>query len=152
MPKVSITNAARADRGVHSVDGLVMLAPGETRELDVPQGELDDLPDYLTVDGAPEPTEPEGDGLDGMAIAELDKIIADEGAKVPEMGTGNGGRVVKADKVAAIRAHREAAAKAADGLDDMDDATLRDTVQAITGAEPPADADRAALLALARGE
>lgn len=37
-------------------------------------------------------------------------------------------------------------------LDALDDDTLRTTIAAITGKPAPADADRAALLALARGE
>lgn len=95
MPTVTLTNTARADRGVHTTDGLVMLAPGETRELALPEGEADDLPEYFAV----------GDRVDD---------------------------------------------KPTDELDDMDDETLRATVQAITGQEPPADADRATLLGLAR--
>ncbi len=39
-----------------------------------------------------------------------------------------------------------------DTLDKMSDADLRDTVKALTGEDAPADADRDALLALARGE
>lgn len=39
-----------------------------------------------------------------------------------------------------------------DTLDKMSDADLRDTVKALTGEEPAADADRETLLKLARGE
>lgn len=149
MPTVTLTNTARADRGVHTTDGLVMLAPGETRELALPEGEADDLPEYFAVGDRVDDKPAEGDGLDDMTVAALDKLISDEGVTVPEQGTGNEGRVVKADKVAAIRAHRAGGAPT-DELDGMDDETLRATVQAITGQEPPADADRATLLGLAR--
>lgn len=155
MPTVEITNTDKGPRGVNTAGGLVMLDAGETRSLDVPAAELDDLPGYLSAgDRAEEPTEPQGDGLDAMSAKELDKVVADEGVTLPEKGTGANGRVVKADVVAAIRAKRAAPAGTepqGDTLDEMSDDDLRATVQALTGTEAPADADRAALLALARG-
>lgn len=156
MPTVEITNTDKGPRGVNTVDGLVMLDPGETRPLDVPTAELDDLPEYLSAGDRPAPEAPageQGDGLDDKTTKELDKIVADEGVTVPETGTGANGRVVKADIVAAIRAKRSAppAGEQGDGLAGMTDDELRATVQALTGAEAPADAGRDALLALARG-
>lgn len=52
---------------------------------------------------------------------------------------------------AALAADADAADSSVD-LDALDDDALRATIAAITGKAPPADADRAALLALARGE
>lgn len=151
MPTVTLTNTDPGPRGVISTDGLVMLAPGESRSLSLSTAEAGDLPAYFSAGDVTEGKAADGDGLDDLKVAELDKIIADESVTVPETGTGKDGRVVAADKVAAIRAHRSGDAPVADELDDMDDETLRATVQAITGAEAPADADRTALLALARG-
>lgn len=153
MPKIEITNSDKGPRGIRTVDGLVTLAPGETQTLDVTADEAADLPGYFST-GKTVPGEPEGDGLDGLKVAELDKIIADEDVTVPETGTGANGRVVAADKAAAIRAKRAAppAGPEGDTLDGMTDEELRATVQALTGEEAPADADRAALLALARTE
>lgn len=153
MPKIEITNTDNGPRGIRTADGLVTLAPGETQTLDVTADEAADLPGYFST-GKTVPAGPEGDGLDGLKVAELDKIIADEGVTVPETGTGANGRVVAADKVAAIRAKRAAppAGPEGDTLDGMTDEELRATVQALTGEEAPADADRAALLALARTE
>ena len=150
---VTIKNTAPGLRGVNTAEGLVYIEPGATETVDI-SGELLEAAkarSYFEFDGEPEAAEPEGDGLDNKSVGDLDKIIADEGVTVPETGSGKDGGVVKADKVAAIRAAREGApAEGADGLDGMDDATLRTTVQALTGEEPPADADRATLLQLAR--
>lgn len=139
MPKIEITNSDKGPRGIRTVDGLVTLAPGETQTLDVTEGEAADLPAYFKAGKSDAPSEPEGDGLDSLKVAELDKIIADEGVTVPETGTGKDGRIVAA------------AGTEGDTLDGMTDEELRATVQALTGEEAPADADRAALLALARG-
>lgn len=157
MAKVTIKNTARGLRGVHTDDaGLVYIEPGATAEVEVSGGNLKGAREktYFEFDGKADSddSEPEGDALDGMKVSELDKIIADEGVAVPETGSGSDGGVVKADKVAAIRANREAkaAADSDDGLADMDDETLRTTVQALTGEEPAADASRDDLLAAAR--
>lgn len=150
MPTALFTNTDNGPRGLNSTDGLVMVGPGETAELELSLSEFDDLPAHFAIEGAVGLAASD-DGLDDMTVAALDAVISAEKVAVPETGTGNEGRVVKVDKVAAIRAHRAAPpAPAADGLDDMDYETLRSTVQAVTGKEPPADADRAALLALAR--
>lgn len=59
------------------------------------------------LDGDPEEIEPEdggeaaGDGLDKLKVADLDKIIADEGVEIDASAN-------KAAKVAAIRTKREA--------------------------------------------
>lgn len=149
MPEVEITNTARAMRGINATEGLVMLAPGETRPLDVPEAELVDVPEYFTVGKAAvaaDAAEPaKGDDLSGKTVAELRAIAAERGVTLPETGSGGDGRVLKSDIIAALEA------KPADALDDMTDAELRTAVQALTGDEAPADASRADLLAIARG-
>lgn len=156
MAKVTITNTAGALRGVNADSGLVYIEPGATETLEISGGNLKSAraKSYFSFDGEADESadaESTGDGLDDKSVGDLDKIIAAEGVTLPETGSGNNGNVVKADKVAAIRAHREGSATPTDELDGMDDETLRATVQAITGDEPPADADRATLLGLARG-
>ena len=158
MAKVTITNTAPGLRGVNTDEGLVYLAPGETRDdLDVSGGNLKAAraKSYFTFDGRVDESsdaEPQGDGLDDMSVADLDSLIAAEGVTLPETGTGNNGNVVKADRVAAIRAHRASPSESADDLDAMSDDDLRVTVQALTGKEMGelADFDRETLLGLAR--
>lgn len=154
MPIVEITNKARAQRGVHTTGGLVMLEPGESRTgLDVPDAELADLPEYLEI--ANRAAAPAGvlahdaDPLETMTVSALKALAAQRGVALPETGSGGEGRVVKADIIAALKAGRTE--PQGDALDAMSDDELRAAVQALTGAEAPADADRAALIALARG-
>ncbi len=159
MAKVTIKNTARGLRGVNTDGGLVYIEPGATETLEVSGANLKgargrsyfEFGDSATADSDDEGSEPTGDGLDDMSVGDLDKIIAAENVTVPETGSGQNGNVVKVDKVAAIRAAREGKANGTDALDGMSDDDLRATVQALTGTEPPADADRAALLDLARG-
>lgn len=156
MPKVTVTNTAKGIRGLYDVDGLVNLAPGESRSLEMTEAEIKSAKITGNFDfGAKsaEPSEPQGDGLDSKKVSELDEIIADEKVVVPETGSGANDNVIAADKIAAIRAHRAAppAPPQGDGLDSMGDDELRATVKTLTGQDAPADADRPALLALARG-
>lgn len=154
MPFAEITNTDRGPRGVHTVDGLVMIDPGKTESLDIPEHELADLPAHFAIGDYTALDAPQGDGLDDKTTKELAAIVAAEGVTLPETGTGANGRVVKVDVITAIRAKRATppAAPQGDALDGMTDEELRATVQALTGTEPAADADRAALLALARAE
>lgn len=154
MPTVEITNTDRGPRGVNTADGLVMLAPGETRALDVHEGELADMPAYLSR-SAPSLADMRAaianpaEALTAMTVPALRTLAEERGIKLPETGTGGDGRVLKSDIVAAILAGPKVE-PAGDTLDAMDDETLRATVQALTGVEPAADLDRDALLALAR--
>jgi len=156
MPTAEITNTDKGPRGLHTVDGLVMLEPGETRSIDLPEAEILGLADHFAIgDYTPtegsnrDPDDPTA-GLDAMTIPALKALAAERGVQLPETGTGDGGRVLKADIVAAIAAGP--VEPQGDALDHMSDDELRATVQALTGAEAPADADRAALLALARAQ
>ena len=156
MPIAEITNTDKGPRGLHTVDGLVMLEPGETRSLDLPEAEIRDLAshfaigDHAAAEGGTnrDPDDPTA-ALDTMTIPQLKALAAERGVQLPETGSGDGGRVLKADIVAAIAAGP--AEPQGDALAGMTDDELRATVQALTGAEAPADADRDALLALARG-
>jgi len=145
-------------RGVFTTTGLRNLAPGETATVDLSDDEANGLASYFTLGGATaaadQADDEEADDLD-TTVAKLQAIAADEGIAISTIdGTGPNGRVVKADLQNAIRARRAevAAAGGGDDLDTMDDETLRTTVQAITGAEPAADATREQLLAAARGQ
>lgn len=158
MPTATITNTAKGPRGVYAVDGLAMLEPGETRSLDLPEAEIEGLADHFTIadysaadaSNVTDPDDPTA-ALDAMTVPRLKALAAERGVSLPETGTGDGGRVLKADIVAAIVAAASVApAASGDALDAMNDDELRATVQALTGDEPPADADRTALLALAR--
>lgn len=156
MPFAELTNTDKGPRGIHTVDGLVMLEPGETRSLDIAEAELVDLPGYFAIADyaaldvkATDPDDPTA-ALDAMTVAQLKALAAERGVPLPETGSGDGGRVLKADIVAAIA--KGPTEPQGDALDAMSDDELRATVQALTGDEAPADADRAALLALARGQ
>ncbi len=161
MPFAELTNTDKGPRGIHTVDGLVMLEPGETRSLDIAEAELVDLPGYFAITTpslsdmcaaivkATDPDDPTAE-LDAMTIPQLKALAAERGVPLPETGSGDGGRVLKADIVAALA--KGPAEPQGDALDNMSDEELRATVQALTGAEAPADADRAALLAIARAQ
>lgn len=161
MPTAEITNTDKGPRGLHTVDGLVMLEPGETRSLDLPEAEILDLADHFAITTpslsdmcaaivkATDPDDPTA-ALDAMTVAQLKAHAAERGVPLPVSGSGDGGRVLKADIVAALA--KGPAEPQGDALDAMSDEELRATVQALTGAEAPADADRAALLAIARAQ
>lgn len=146
----TVTNTAKAPRGLHAVSGFVSLEPGQTLPVDLSDGEYASAKStgYFTFDGGTEPKTV--DDLD-TTVAELKKIAEAEGIDLHHNAT-------KAAIQDAIRAGRMTAATSAPStsggvdLDAMDEATLRATVAAVTGSEPPADADRAALIALARGD
>ena len=151
-----VKNTAKAPRGLHDLTGYVELAAGESRALELSAAELASAKatgyfefDTGTTAEAKSESGTTADDLD-TTVSELKKIAAAEGVELEHNAN-------KAAIVTAIRAARAkpASAPAPTGgvdLDAMDDETLRATVQAITGAEAPVDADRAALLALARGE
>ena len=154
---MKVTNTAKGMRGLHTLSGLVMLDPNETRDdLQISAAELASAKStgYFEFDGKAATTD-DGDAdsnLDDNSVAELEKIATDEGVDVSAItGTGANGRVLKADIVAAIEAKRAGGARAGDELDGMSDDDLRATVQAVTGAEPAGDATREQLLGLARG-
>lgn len=145
----SVKNTAPGIRGLNAVTGYTELAPGETREgVELTAAEFKSARStgYFDFGDAPEPEETTDD-LD-TTVAKLRDIAKAENV---DLGTVT----AKADIQAAIRAARDAKANpapAADDLDAMSDEDLRATVQAITGEAPAADADRATLLALARGQ
>lgn len=157
-----IKNIASGIRGFHDAKhGLVNLEPGQEvddAELTAAERESAESTGYFEIDGeatagpASDPDDPTA-ALDKNSVGELTDMATAEGVDVDAIeGTGANGRVLKADLVAAIVAKRAAPAKPADELDGMDDATLRATVQAITGTEPAADATREQMLAAARGD
>lgn len=150
MKTISISNTAKGQRGVHTVDGLVMLEPGETRSLELTDAQVDNArdTDYLSFDAPATVAVPIADGLESKTIAQLKALAAEKGIALPETGTGDGGRVLKSDIIAAIENPK---ADEGDALDAMNDDELRATVQALTGQEPAAEASREDLLALARG-
>ena len=114
----------------------------------------------ITAGDAPasdeEPDQGGAKALEDMTTAELQAVMQAEGiAEADVNGTGANGNVKNSDRVAAIQAKRAGAGStppAGDTLDAMSDDDLRETVKALTGEEPAADLDRAALLKLARGE
>ena len=152
---VTLSNTARGPRGAHALGALVMLNPGETRTVEMTATEADNAheTDGLTVGAAPGADEPapgaDETDLARRSIDDLTALAAECGVALPTTGSGANGRVLKADIVAAIEA---GPAAVDDGLADMGDDDLRATVEALTGEAPPADADRAALIALARGD
>lgn len=155
MPILTISNTARGQRGVHTVDGLVMLDPGESRPLELTEAQVENARDTagLSFDApaASATGESAQDDLESKSIAQLKALAAEKGIVLPETGTGDGGRVLKRDIIAAIKNPTTAPEPQGDALDQMNDDELRATVQALTGAEAPADATRADLLAQARG-
>ncbi len=170
MKKHNVTNVAKAVRGFYDgASAYHELEPGATAE-GVPFNEpalaslkstgefsLDGATAEPADTGAAADDNSDADGLPETK-ADLEKLAVAEGIVLADItGTGNRGSVLKADIVKAIEDGRAAKAAApaggteADPLDDMDDATLRETVKVLTGEDAPADADRDALLALARG-
>jgi len=144
MPFLEITNTARAQRGVHTVDGLVMLEAGETRELELSDGEADGLASYFAAFGAlPALALDAPTGLAALTVAQLRAHAAEKGVTLPET------RLTKAELIAAIEAGpREPGAVE---LDALPDETLREMVKALIGVAPGADLDRDALITLVRG-
>lgn len=150
MPEMLVTNTGGSPRGVLTVAGRVTLAPGESQTLDVDSCEARDASPALRFGGsvAADATEPgEGaDPLDAMDLAALKTEAARRGVALPA------GRPTKAGVIAAIHAAADTGATENDPLAAMTDDELRATVKALFGVDAEPDADRAALLALARGE
>lgn len=168
MATHNVKNISTGIRGFHSTEGLVEIAPGQTAEgVEISDAELRSAKrtGWFEIEsgggGHGDPDKPkreagteQADDLD-TTVPKLREIAAAEEIDLSGMTT-------KADIQGAIRAARITKAGVgtgstggeADALDGMDDATLRSTVQAITGKSEAdvADLDRAALLALARGE
>ncbi len=154
---MDIRNTTKGIRGLNTEAGYRDLAPGELAtdiELSDAERKSAERTGYFEfgskAKAAPAP-DAEPDALPRNA-PKLKKLARDEGIDVGEAKSVD-------DLTAAIEAGR--AAKAAGGippatpaqpddLDAMSDDDLRATVTAITGTAPAADADRAALLALAR--
>jgi hypothetical protein len=161
--KYTVRNIAPGVRGFHDHnDGYLELDAGKTAsEVVFSEGEYESAKRTgafeLEHDGdaaSDDKGDDQGKALDDMTTAELQAEGVDEAAI---SGTGAQGKVKNSDRVAAIEAKRAApatppAAPSGDTLDAMGDDDLRATVAALTGSEPPADADRDTLLRLARGE
>jgi len=152
--KTTVTNGARGLRGLHTVNGFVELEPGQALSVELTEAEFESAEStgyFVFGDALSLPGPVDVDDLD-TTEAKLREIAAAEGIDLSTVtGTGANGRVLKADVQAVIRAAREKSASA-DPLDDLDDATLIATVEAVTGKPAPAEADRETLLRLARGE
>lgn len=164
---INVRNTAKGLRGINLPNGRVgYVEPGtESGPVDVTEAEAASIAakSYFEVVGGTAPAKA-GEPVDDLDtdVGSLKTIAANEGVDLAALegkGSGANGNVVKADIQKAIRDKREGKtptptppAGGATDLDAMDDETLRTTVQAITGQEPPADADREALLKLARGE
>lgn len=165
--KYTVRNIAQGVRGFHDHnDGYLELDPGKVAtevvfsEAEYESAkrtgsfELEHDRDAASDDKGDE----QGKALDDMTTAELQAVMLAEGVDEAAIsGTGAQGKVKNSDRVAAIEAKRKApatppAVTGGDTLDTMGDADLRATVAALTGSEPPADADRDTLLRLARGE
>lgn len=158
MKKITITNTAPGIRGIALAGGGIRnLEPGATDTVTVDDAEADDLPEYFTLAGSESAGEDDAEAVKEKTVAELKAEAAEKGIDLDALtGTGGNGRVVKADIEKAIADHDAKAAAGAgagagDAIDAMSDDELRATVKALTGADAPADADRAALVALARG-
>ena len=159
----TVRNTSPGVRGFYDAEtGYAELEPGQSasgvRMFETEYASMERTAAFeMTAGDAPEPKET--DDLAGKSQAELEKIMTTEGVTMPTKGSGKNGSVVKADLEAAIKSAREnpnadpvANTAAGDTLDKMSDADLRETVKVLTGSEPAADADRDALLKLARGE
>lgn len=174
LTRHTVKNNARAPRGLYDGKGRYReFEPGEVIA-DVPMTAAARKPlgKHFLFDKAAETVDEETEAADNSDAdglpetkKELEKLAKAEGIDVDAIqGTGANGGVVKADIVKAIEAKRAADATAQaggipetnpgpnDDLDNMSDADLRATVKVLTGEDAPEDADRTALLALARGE
>lgn len=156
MPTVNLTNTDPGPRGFYGPAGLVSLDPKQSSgPVDLSDDQLQNARDAgyfeieVTGDAAisRDPDDPTA-AFDLLSVAELTAKLAEQGIPAPETGSGQGGRVLKADLVAALVAGKP---DSGDGLDHLEMDALRDAVAAITGSEPDADATREQLLAAARG-
>lgn len=110
--QAEITNTSKAPQGVHTDEGLVFIAPGATRTVDLAEDYLDrasSLP-FLTVKSLA-PLDLDGDGAAGGSVDELDQM------KLPALkalakaeGVDLMGATKADDIKAAIRLDREAKA------------------------------------------
>lgn len=148
-----VTNTAKGIRGLHTVDGYQEFQPGQTLTVEMSEAEYNSAKrtGYFAFGKAAAEKAAAGsdDDLD-VTVAKLREIAVAEDIDLD-------GATAKADIQEAIRKGRAAKASAGgeqpnDDLDNMNDADLRTTVQAITGTEPAADATREQLLKLARGQ
>jgi hypothetical protein len=159
--KHTVRNTAPGPRGLNTVDGYRELAPNETATVELEEGEFKsaDKAGYFhfdskaKADAKADAAAESGEGLPNN-MPKLKGIAKAEGVDLT-------GKTTVADIQKAILDARAAKVAAAgstppappsDDLDNMSDADLRATVQAITGEEPAADADRESLLKLARGQ
>lgn len=149
-----VTNTAKGIRGLHTVEGYQEFQPGQTLTVELSEAEYTSAKrtGYFAFGKAAAERAAEGadDDLD-VTVPNLKKLAVAEGIDLGDANT-------KAEIQGAIRKARAEKAAAGDAggqpddLDNMSDADLRTTVQAITGTEPAADATREQLLKLARGE
>lgn len=157
MTKVTVRNTSPGFRGLNTETGYVELPAGGSAEVELSAAERKsaEKAGYFEFGGSAPADDEGGDkALADMTKAELEATATAEGVDIS--GAKN-----NAERVAAIETARAAAGGGggippitppADELDKMSDDDLRNTVQAITGKPAPADADRNALLKLARGE
>ena len=157
MAKHTVKNISTGIRGFHSADGLVELAPGtsttEPVEISAHEYASAKRTGWFDMDGEPDSSRRRRQGPRRRPRYDDPQAARNRQGRV--------GRPRWHDEQerysGAIRLARTAKADGGSGndaLDAMDDATLRSTVQAITGKTEAdvADLDRPALLALARGE
>lgn len=159
--KHTVRNTAPGPRGINTTDGYRELAPNETATVELDDAEFKSASKtgyfhfdaQAKADAKADQAAASGEGLPSN-MPKLKSIAKAEGVDLT-------GKTSVADIQKAILDARAAKVDAAnatppappsDDLDNMDDATLRTTVQAITGEEPAADADRETLLKLARGQ
>lgn len=161
MGKHTVRNTAPGPRGINTVDGYRELAPNETATVELDDAEFKSasktgyfhLDSAAKADAKADEAAASGEGLPSN-MPKLKSIAKAEGVDLT-------GKTTVADIQKAIldaraakvdQANATPPAPPSDDLDAMSDADLRTTVQAITGSEPPADADRETLLKLARGQ
>lgn len=85
--KVTLTNTDKGSRGIAAKGGIALLGAGETVEIEVPQAELDDLPEHFKVTGKAKAAAKADVGdksYDAMKRDELDKLAAERGIDISD--------------------------------------------------------------------
>lgn len=159
----TVRNIALGPRGFHDADtGYAELDPGVTVSgvrFHEPEYDLAVASKYFEITEGDAPADDDTDAQEAVGAKAYDDItVKDIKAALDEKSVAydsNADKKTLYDLYAGSFADAPAAPVTpppGDTLDKMSDADLRDTVKALTGEEPAADADRETLLKLARGE
>lgn len=110
--KIMITNSDPGERGINTVSGMVMIAPGASQEVEVAAGEADNLPDYFKPGGSKASGEEAEPGPLDQSIADLEKHLegVDDPAEIDRLIEAERGGKSRSGALAALEARKAALA------------------------------------------